>query len=217
MDNVELFEYEDNNGGFTDDSAPFDALVVNGISTITTGSVEYVGDIVEIVGTSGIVTGITTVIGIGTDLALQFNLDDSSNFVGFQTGFPIYIHNTRIGSGVTSIDSLDSEIVGIGTTFLDNVYYVSAFSSVGPLGIVTCNVKSDSNIIGLSTSGDTLNPVGKFSWGRLSNISGGLTRANPISIGVSGNIVSGLSTYPTIQRRGGVNLRSTGALPKIVF
>ena len=100
----------------------------------------------------------------------------------------------------------------IGTEFLDNIYYISALSSSGRQGIITCNVKSDSNIIGLSTTGVTTSPVGQFSWGRLS---GGTRSSNPISIGVTGNTVSGLSTYPTIQRRGGVNIRATGALPKI--
>ena len=80
------------------------------------------------------------------------------------------------------------------------------------LGIITCNVKSDSNIIGIGTTGSILNPVGKYSWGRLS---GGTRSENPISIGVTGNAVSGLSTYPTIQRRD-FGIRKTGALPKIV-
>ena len=72
---------------------------------------------------------------------------------------------------------------------------------------------ADSNIIGINTNGNILNPIGKYSWGRLS---GGTRSSNPISIGVTGKIVSGLSTYPTIQRRG-IGIRKTGALPKIVL
>ena len=73
--------------------------------------------------------------------------------LGLSTGYPIYIYDTRIGSGVTSIDNSNSAVVGIGTTFLDNVYYVSAWSNDntgdGPkIGIITCNVDSNSNIVG---------------------------------------------------------------------
>ena len=170
-------------------------------------------------GFSGIVTGITTTSGIGVPLALEFKVQHdvtTSHFVGLSTGYPIYIYDTRIGSGVTSIDNSNSAVVGIGTTFLDNVYYVSAWSNDntgdGPkIGIITCNVDSNSNIVGLGTTGNILNPVGKYSWGRFS---GGTRSANPISIGVTGNTVSGLTTYPTIQRRG-IGIRKTGALPKI--
>ena len=170
-------------------------------------------------GFSGIVTGITTTSGIGVPLALEFKVQHnvtSAEFVGLSTGYPIYIYDTTIGSGVTSIDNSNSAVVGIGTTFLDNVYYVSAWSNNnagdGPqIGIITCNVDSNSNIVGLGTTGNILNPVGKYSWGRFF---GGTRSENPISIGVTGNTVSGLTTYPTIQRRG-IGIRKTGALPKI--
>ncbi len=181
-------------------------------------NIERITGFNEITGFSGIMTGITTTTGIGGNpLALQFTIQDTSPvpFVGISTGYPIYIYDTKIGSGVTSIDSSDSEVVAIGTTFLDNVYYISDWSNISQTGIITCNVKSDSNIIGIGTTGDTSNPVGRYSWGRL-NSTAGLTRSsNPISIGVSGNIVSGLSTYPTIQRKN-FGIRQTGALPKFV-
>ena len=73
-------------------------------------------------------------------------------------------------------------------------------------------------MVGLTSTGSISNPVGKFSWGRLS----GFARFNsPISIGVTGNTVDvGLSTFPTIQRRStptqGVGIRGTGALPKVL-
>ena len=172
---------------------------------------EKITGFTNIEGFSGIVTGITTTTGTGGNpLALQFTIA-SNNFTGLSTGYPIYIYDTQIGSGVTSINSSDSEIVGIGTTCLDNIYYISDWSYSSTIGILTCNVKSDSNIIGIGTTGNASNPVGKYSWGRLS---GGTRSSSPISIGVTGNIVSGLSTYPTIQRRG-IGIRKTGALPKI--
>ena len=222
VDNAELFAYDLDLP--TDD---FSGFVVNGISTTAVGSIESINNFSIVQGFSGIVTGITTATGTGSNpLALEFRIHHvgspdkvaTTNFAGIQTGYPIYIHNTNIGSGVTSIDNSDTAVVGVGTTFLDNVYYISDYSITGTgntIGIITCNVKSDSGIVGLGTTGSFESPVGNYSWGRLSSI-GSLSRSNPISIGVSGNIVSGLSTYPTIQRRN-VGIRSTGALPKIII
>lgn len=226
VDNSELFNYESGSfegGSFSDTpQSGFSGLIVNGISTEANNSVENITGFTNISGFSGIITGITTTTGTGGNpLALEFNIihiTDETAFAGFSTGYPIYIYDTQVGNGVTSIDSSDTEVIGIGTICFDNVYYVSdwSYSSIGIgsyIGIITCNVKSDSDIIGISTTGNLLNPIGKYSWGRLSS---GTRSTNPISIGVSGNIVSGLSTYPTVQRRG-FGFRKTGALPKIVL
>ena len=186
-------------------------------------NVENITQFNNIQGFSGIVTGISTTMN-GGNLAIEFSIVDdnikslnSSPFVGLTTGYPIYIYDTQVGSGVTSINNSDSEVVGIGTTCVDNVYYISewTYSSLNArysVGILTCNIDSNTNTTSIVGAGDTSNPIGKYSWGRLS---GGTRSSSPISIGVTGNIVSGLSTYPTIQRRGGINLRQTGALPKI--
>ena len=226
VDNSELFDYESGSfegGSFSDTPQNgFSGLIVNGISTEANNSVENITGFTNISGFSGIITGITTTTGTGGNpLALEFNIihiTDETAFAGFSTGYPIYIYDTQVGNGVTSIDSSDTEVIGIGTICFDNVYYVSdwSYSSIGIgsyIGIITCNVKSDSDIIGISTTGNLINPIGKYSWGRLSS---GTRSTNPISIGVSGNIVSGLSTYPTVQRRG-FGFRKTGALPKIVL
>jgi len=205
VDNAEFFNYDVNTN--------FDALIVNGISTTASGAVELISNISLINGFSGIITGITTSAGSGGNpLALRFHLNASS-YVGLQTGYPIYIFDTRVGRGVTSIDSSNSSVVGIGSTFLDNIYYIHQFSSSGTTGIITCNIKSNTSVVGLASTGSVSNPVGKFSWGRLS----GFTRSSsPISIGVSGNTVDvGLSTFPTIQRRG-TGIRDTGALSKLL-
>jgi hypothetical protein len=167
-------------------------------------------------GFSGIVTGITTSSGIGTAKAIKFDIIRSSDFTGLSTGYPIYIYDTQVGNGVTSISNSDSDIVGIGRTFVDNIYYISDWSSVQVgltyVATLTCNVRSDSNLSGIASVGSPTTPIGKYSWGRLSQAT---RSSNPISIGVSGNIVSGLSSYPTIQRRN-FGIRKTGALPKIV-
>ena len=210
--NTEIF-VDDANFFKYDTSTNFDALIVNGISTTASGSVELISNISLVSGFSGIITGITTTTGSGTNpLALRFYLNAPS-YVGLQTGYPIYIFDTRIGKGVTSIDNSNTSVVGIGSTFLDNIYYIHQFSSSGTTGIITCNIKSNTSVVGLTSAGNVSNPVGKFSWGRLS----GFTRSNsPISIGITGNTVDvGLSTFPTIQRRG-IGIRGTGALPKLL-
>jgi hypothetical protein len=208
VDNAEFFEY--------DNPEPFSALIVNGISTTANGAVELISNINinQVNGFSGIITGITTTTGSGGNpLALTFYLEGPVGFSELQVGYPIYIFDTRVGNGVTSIDTSDSSIVGIGTTFVDNIYYVHQFFSSSTVGIVTCNILSTTSTVGLASTGNTSNPVGKYSWGRMSGFS---RSSSPISIGVTGNTVDvGLSTFATIQRRG-VGIRQTGALPKLL-
>ena len=171
-----------------------------------TTKIETIEGIEFVQGFAGIVTSITQVSGIGTDLALEFKLNiDSGNFLSLSQGYPIYIYDTQIGNGVTAIDTADSETVGIGTTFLDNIYYVHSITRDGLNAVVTANVKSDSDIIGISTSGVN---IGKFSWGRLEFSKRGL---NAVAFDLSNYSPAGLSTYPQIQRRG-YGLRNTGSL-----
>jgi len=210
VDDAKFFKY----GVLT--NADFDALVINGISTSVNGSIELITNISLVNGFSGIITGITTTTGSGGNpLALKFYVEAPS--VGLhqqlQVGYPIYIFDTRVGNGVTSIDNSNTAVVGIGSTFLDNIYYIHQFSYSGASAIITCNIKSSTSVIGLASTGSLSSPVGKFSWGKLSG--SGFTRSSsPISIGVSGNTIDvGLSTFPTIQRRGS-GLRDTGALSK---
>jgi hypothetical protein len=208
VDNAEFFEYDN-----TISPEPFSSLIVNGISTNASGAVELISNITLINGFSGIITGITTTTGSGGNpLALKFHLN-SSSFTGLSTGYPIYIFDTRVGKGVTSINTSNSAVVGIGTTFIDNIYYIHQFSSSGTVGIITCNILSTTSTTGLSSSGSISNPVGKYSWGRMSGFS---RSGSPISIGVTGNTVDvGLTTFATIQRRG-IGIRQTGALPKLL-
>ena len=178
-----------------------------------------VTDVTSVRGFSGVITGITSTTGIGTDKAIQFYLSnlESDSFVlaGIETGYKFLVYDTTVGNGVTSIDT-SNEVISIGTSYLDSIYQISAWSGVigdDNVGLVTCNVHPDSDLSGITTSGTEISPVGKFTWGRLA----GFSRSdNPISIDVSSytNDV-GLTTYPTIQRRGlGLKLvYETGALP----
>jgi len=171
---------------------------------------ENITNITTVEGFAGIITGIGTTTGTGSHpLALKLNLKNpGSNFTGLEVGYPIYIHNTHVGNGVTSVDSDDSAVVGIGTTFLDNIYYIHSITKSTENAEIITNIDSGSVIVGIASTGDLL---GRFSWGRLSGFNRGLS---PISIGVTGYTMNvGLSTFPTIQRRD-FGLRNNGSLRK---
>jgi hypothetical protein len=163
---------------------------------------ENIRNVANVEGFSGIVTGITTTTGtLSNPLALKFNLrsTDALTFDGLEVGYPIYIYDTKVGSGVTSIDSDNSAVIGVGTQFLNNIYYIHSITKLAANAEIICNVKSDSSVIGISTFGSITNPLGRFSWGRLSNFE----RLSPIGIAVSSfTINSGLSSFPVMQRRG---------------
>ena len=199
------------------------------IVEVPKGKQELIENIVNIEGFTGIITGISTTTGTG-DCGMALNIDydridfanNSSATNSLVAGYPVYVYETSVGHGVTTVDGNDSSTVGIGTTFLDAVYMVQAVSNNGNKGRITCNIHGNTNIVGIATTGLYLpnNPgatisAGKLSWGRLYNGSGSITRNNPISIGVTGLIIdSGLSTFPTIQRRD-FGFKSSGALRKL--
>ena len=185
---------------------------------------ENITNIKTVAGFSGIVTGISTaVIGVST-LGLRIGLKKSSgNFSGLNAGFPIYIFDTHVGTGLTSLNTSGNpnDVVGIGTTFADNVYVIQSITSSGTNAEILVNIHSNTNHSGLGvTVGINSGNNGRFSWGRLFNASGqgSFNRANPIAIGVTGNTVGltngvGIGTFPTVQRRV-FGIRDTGALRK---
>ncbi|MEC8552069.1 MAG: hypothetical protein VXY93_16345, partial [Pseudomonadota bacterium] len=171
---------------------------------------EKVTSIDNIEGFTGIITGITTTTNSGQSaLKFFFRSDEQISGKPIIVGYPVFIKDTKVGSAVTSVDSQDSSIVAIGTTFVDNIYKVHAVSDDGAFnGEITCNIhtNSSSSVLGIAQTGnfDPSAPgisteLGVISWGRLFNA----TRSdNPISIGVTGLTVnSGLTTFPTIQRK----------------
>lgn len=175
-------------------------------------SSEVLTEIELVQGFSGIITGITTNTGInGNPLAMTFHVlyDSTSDIDSLVQDYPIYVFDTHVGHGVTSIDSSDSALVGIGSTFVDNIYYIHSITRDNLTGIITSNILSTTNTSGVHTMPNQIS--GRFSWGRLS----GFERStSPIGVAVTGNSVnSGLTTFPTLQRRA-FGLRDTGALRK---
>ena len=135
-------------------------------------------------GDFGIISGIsTTIVGVAsTGIVFDFVIPRNSflrnssitgvtTVSGIQTGYYFVINNSNVGRGLTSLNSLRST-VGVGSTFLDNVYQVAAVSiaqtSVTGLGFtyvakVTVSVSSYNGLTGIGFS----NFYGEYSWGRV--------------------------------------------------
>ena len=191
-------------------------------------------------GYTGIITGITQVTRSGGGPALRFDYyavkkDPDGKFINhglasdLKVGYPILITDTKVGNGLTSVEPGNSSVVGIGTTFLDNIYVVHSITTDGTTGTIVCHVhtNSASSVSGINTQGfydgdlSTAIPLGKLSWGRLYG-DGVVRSSNPISIGVTGmTINSGLTTFPTIQRKSYDNIgerghRSSGSIRAVL-
>ena len=143
-------------------------------------SVTYEGDF-------GIISGIkTTSVGVAStgivfDLFIppDSELRDSeivgvTTVSGIGTGYYFTVSNSTVGNGVTSLDA-GSATVGIGSTFIDNVYQVAAVSigvtaaenktgaGLTAVAHVTVSVESWNGLSGLGYSSF----YGEFSWGKI--------------------------------------------------
>jgi len=164
-------------------------------------------DNVEIAGDYGTIVGISTnSVGISTTspmIIFNFDSDKALNTAnygnitksGISTGDYFIINNTIVGKGVTTLNS-DSgySILGIGSTFIDNVYRADQVVTSSS-GIVTVysNVQSITSIA--STSGLT---CGYYSWGKLYNFN---SRSNPLQFSVVNTGLIGISTAPLVFRK----------------
>jgi len=159
-------------------------------------------------GSSGF-SGIVTSINVLSSSTIKFFLEkESGTFTGLSNGDPIYIFDTAVGAGVTSVVTATGAPVGIGTSFFDNIYLISSYSTTSNTAEFVAGVKTDTSLTGISTSGIS----GRFSWGKLTGGTRNPVVADRISVTISGKTVnSGLSTFPTIQRRNS-GIRNTGAL-----
>ena len=184
---------------------------------IETPPVKYeIIDKISYEGDFGIITGVqTTSVGVAStgivfDLFIPTNsiIRDSSivkvgiattGISGIQTGYYFVVHSSNVGNGLTSLN-LSGGIVGVGTTFIDNIYRVASVSiaqtAVPGVGLtnvakVTISVSNYNNLTGLGFS----DFYGEYSWGRIL----APTRTNPNEFITYANI-SGISSSPVIQR-----------------
>ena len=104
----------------------------------------------DFAGFSGIVTGISTVM-IGSTMGLKFGLSKIADFTQLQPTMPIYISDTSVGHGVTSLNEsgADGDVVAIGRTFVDNVYMIKNINRHSNAAEIEVNVHSNTNINGI--------------------------------------------------------------------
>jgi len=173
-------------------------------------------DKVSYEGDFGLITGInTTSVGVAsTGIVFDFFIPNNSilrdskivsvgiattGISGIQTGYYFVVSKSNVGKGLTSLNSSNG-IVGVGTTFIDNIYQVAAVSvaqtAVPGVGItnvakVTVSVSNYNGLTGLGFSGF----YGEYSWGRILTP----TRIDPQQFTTYANI-AGISTSPIVQR-----------------
>ena len=227
VDSTALFR--DIDGLLTDDFNLFTIAPVGFGTTAAKGvNFEQINDVpplnTAVQGYIGLVTGITTSAGIGTDLGLVLQLDtnelvndfNASYVQNLADGQPIKLYASGINTAgvITSIDTHDSDVVAISTYNVDNIYYAHSVSWDGSsrTGVITCNIHSGQDVSGLVGVGSTLHPAALITWGKFSSFARDAT--NPVALNVKGiEFDPELNNYPLVQRRN-VGLRNTGALEK---
>ena len=179
-------------------------------------SVETIED-VSYSGDFGIISGIsTTSVGVAsTGIVFDLLLPKDSLFrnaatvgtaitvSGITTGYYFTVFNSNVGASVTSLYQ-DGTVVGIGTSFLDNVYEVAQVSIAQTMGIgigltyvaqVTVSVQDYNGLTGLGHS----EFFGEYSWGRIATQPRGSARVFTSYAGDSTGL-SGISSSPIIER-----------------
>ena len=197
--------------GYTTTNPPVVLISSPDVNREIIDSVSYDGDF-------GIITGISTVsvgvasTGIVFDLFIPKNsfLRDTTingsvgiattGISGIQTGYYFVVFNSNVGNGLTSIYQNGSTL-GIGSTFIDNVYEVASVSigQTHALGIgltyvakVTVSVKNYNGLSGFGFSSF----YGEYSWGRIHDFA----RIDPKQFTSYNNGLVGVSTSPIVQR-----------------
>ena len=196
--------------GYTATNPPVVLISSPDVSREIVEDVLYDGDF-------GIITGInTTTVGVAsTGIVFDFFIpknsflrDTNINSVGIattgvsgiQTGYYFVVYNSNVGNGLTSIYQ-DGSTLGIGSTFIDNIYEVASVSigQTHAIGVgltyvakVTVSVSNYNGLTGLGYSSF----FGEYSWGRIHN----LTRNNPATFTSYNNGLVGVSTSPSVQR-----------------
>ena len=129
---------------------------------------EIITDIEVVKGFSGIVTGISTSKS-GSTMILNFGLQAPSGqaFTDLVATVPLYISETSVGHGVTSLNNsgVDGEPIAIGRTFVDNVYMVKSITSNSNNAEIQVAVHSNFNVgtVGIGNSIDMANYGRSFS------------------------------------------------------
>jgi len=163
-------------------------------------------DNIKIAGDYGNIVGITTsAAGVSTTspmIIFQFDSDSVLNQAnygnitksGIATGDYFIVNNSIVGSGVTTLDGSEGfGVLGIGTTFIDNVYRAdNVVSSLSGIVTVYSNVQS---ITGIGTTAGFT--CAKYSWGKIYDYN---SRTSPVVFTLNNNGLIGVSTAPLAFR-----------------
>lgn len=194
--------------GYTTSSVPIVIIEPPAINKEIVNDANYKGDY-------GIITGISTVsvgyaiTGLVFDLLIPGDslLRNSSYINPIKTesdireSYYFEVFNSNVGNGLISLDKNGSQI-GIGTTFIDNVYQVASVSiasteayGMGLVNVakVTVSVADYNGLAGIGYS----NFYGEYSWGLIESLS--RTQEKEFSVNSDYGVV-GLNSTPTVRR-----------------
>ena len=199
--------------GYTNTNPPVVSIEPESVTQDTLTSIKYDGDFGEIVG-----IGTTTVAGIGT--ALQFDLFIPKNSVlrdtsvmpsavtvsGIQSGYYFTVFDSNVGSGLTSYENaIGTSPVGIGTSFIDNIYKVHSAKNVtgdaygigSTVGINTALRRVTVSVSSTEGIGIGSGFYGRFSWGRLHDF---VKEGTSSFTAINDDGITGIKTGPVIIR-----------------
>ena len=196
--------------GYTNTNPPVVMIEPEAQTSDTLTNIKYEGDF-------GIITGIgtTSVVGIATtgltfDLFIPLDSPLRSSDImsspitssGIKTDYYFVVSDTYTGNGLTAYgDASGTTTVGIGTSFIDNIYRVMAVENVtgDAVGVGTTTLTrvtvSVNSIQGVGTGSSIF--FGKYSWGRLYDFVKSDTSQFTV---INTDGITGIQTGPVIVR-----------------
>ena len=201
--------------GYTNTNAPSVLISPPSTNTETNTVFSYNGD-------SGIIVGVGTTTNSSQpqlifDLFIPYDSDLRNNTLtgtavtlsslSVDDYFMVSDSNAGIASTtITSLDSAGSTIIGIGKSFVDNIYSVQAVEDVQKnVSGVTTYVKrvfvNTQNLMSYSSGITTSDYMGEYSWGKIVlPYRTAETSYTAYTTGGIGTITSGISTSMMVQR-----------------
>ena len=199
--------------GYTNTNPPLVLVEPEKVTQDKLSSIKYEGDFGEIVG-----IGTSTVAGIGTALQLDLFIPKDSvlrdtsvmpsavTVSGIASGYYFTVFDSNVGSGLTSYENaVGTSIVGIGTSFIDNIYKVhSAKNITGDAYGIGTTVGINTTLRRVTVSVSSTEGIGigsgffgRFSWGRLHDFVKDDTSA---FTAITDDGITGIKTGPVIIR-----------------
>ena len=207
--------------GYTETNPP--VVLIGAQPTLTESNT-----VVSFSGDSGVISGIaiTTVGGIThptiqLDLVIPYDSDLRNSDItqggtnaitesAISAGDYFIIKNSNVGSARSSMDYDDDSIVGIGTTFIDNVYRVAAVSGVTTDAVgfgqtaltrVIVSIANTAGLVGLANS----TYYGDYSFGRIVMSERNVSRAYTVN---TSNGIAGIETGVILTRKASLKVGS---------